>query len=180
MGRRTCFLPQAPFNLVTPLPTAMLFRRSPYNILFVYNRGLQTFLSEGHICCYTIVWGPDFLRNVIVSGKVAFHQITNFSSTYYFFIIDKMASRAVVWRPLAYNDSRKFSLPFEVQAFMTEEKRRSGQSLNRDRLDVTTASGIAPSAAMEANIYIRDCCEQIVISGLWSRNPNFLDGRAGE
>jgi len=48
-----------------------------------------------------------------------------------------MASRAVVWRPLAYNDSRKFSLPFEVQAFMTEEKRRSGQSLNRDRLDVT-------------------------------------------
>ena len=71
-----------------------------------YNQGLQTFLSEGHIRCCTVVWGPDFLRNVNVSGKVAFHQITNLSLTYYFFIIDKMASwaafgpRAVVWRPL--------------------------------------------------------------------------------
>jgi len=34
------------------------------------------------------------MRNVIVSGKVAFHKITNFSLIYYFFIIDKLASRA--------------------------------------------------------------------------------------
>jgi len=61
----------------------------------IYIRGLQTFLSEGHICCYTIVWGPGFLRNVIALRKVAFHQIPNFSLTnYYYFIIDKMASRA--------------------------------------------------------------------------------------
>ena len=63
-------------------------------MLLPYSRCLQTFLSVGHICCYTILWGPIFLRNVIVSGKVAFHQITNFSSIYCFFIIDKMALRA--------------------------------------------------------------------------------------
>ena len=38
-------------------------------------RDLQTFLSEGHICHYMIIQGPDFLRNVIVAGNVAFHQI---------------------------------------------------------------------------------------------------------
>jgi len=38
-------------------------------------RGLQTFWSDGHICYYMIIQGPDFLRNVIVSGSVAFHQI---------------------------------------------------------------------------------------------------------
>ena len=57
-------------------------------------RGLQRFLSEGHIRYYTLVRGPDFLRRVIVSGKVAFHQFTNFQlSIYYFFITDKVASR---------------------------------------------------------------------------------------
>jgi len=45
---------------------------------FVYSRGLQTFLSEDHIRYYMIVRGSDFLRNVIVSGKVAFHQINKF------------------------------------------------------------------------------------------------------
>jgi len=38
-------------------------------------QGLQNFLSEGHISYYTTVRGPDILRNVIVSGYVAFYQI---------------------------------------------------------------------------------------------------------
>jgi len=47
-----------------------------------------------------IVRGPDFLRNVIVSGKVAFHQINKFLvNDYYFFIIDKMALRAAFGDP---------------------------------------------------------------------------------
>jgi len=37
-----------------------------------------SFLSEGHIHYYTLVRGPDFVHHVIVLGKVAFHQITNF------------------------------------------------------------------------------------------------------
>jgi len=44
----------------------------------IWSRGLQTFLSEGHIRYYTLVRGPDFLRRVIVLGKVAFHQLTNY------------------------------------------------------------------------------------------------------
>ena len=40
-------------------------------------------LSEGHICCCTGVRGPDFLRNVIVSGKVAFSQITFFVNIFF-------------------------------------------------------------------------------------------------
>jgi len=34
------------------------------------NRGLQTFLSEGHISYYATVQGPDILRNVIVSDML--------------------------------------------------------------------------------------------------------------
>jgi len=73
--------------------------------------GLQTFLAEGHISCYTIVRGPDILRNVIVSGYATSYQIKNISQIY-FFIIDKLSSRpdemasrtgfgprVVVWRP---------------------------------------------------------------------------------
>jgi len=48
-------------------------------------RGLQTFLSEGHICCYMISQRPDFLRNVIVSGNVAFHQINKLFVNVLFF-----------------------------------------------------------------------------------------------
>jgi len=33
----------------------------------LYSRGLQTFLSEGHISYYTTVRGPEILRTVIVS-----------------------------------------------------------------------------------------------------------------
>jgi len=43
----------------------------------VYPRGLQTFLSEGHISYHTTVPGPDILRHAIVSGYVTFCQINN-------------------------------------------------------------------------------------------------------
>jgi len=42
----------------------------------VYNSGLQTFLSEDHITYYTTFREQDILRNVIVSGYLAFYQIT--------------------------------------------------------------------------------------------------------
>ena len=64
-------------------------------------RDLQTFLSEGHINYYTTVRGPDILRNMIVSGYVAFYKINKCFVNISSFIIDKMASRAVVWRPLS-------------------------------------------------------------------------------
>jgi len=41
-------------------------------------QGLQTFSSEGHISYYTTVRESDVLRNVIVSGYVAFYQIEKF------------------------------------------------------------------------------------------------------
>jgi len=41
-------------------------------------QGLQTFLSGDHIRYYTTVRGQDILRNVIVSGYIAFHQINKF------------------------------------------------------------------------------------------------------
>jgi len=46
--------------------------------LFFYSRGLQTFLSKGHISYYTTVRGPEILRNVIVSGYLTFRQINKF------------------------------------------------------------------------------------------------------
>jgi len=57
--------------------------------------------SEGHISYYTAVRGPDSLRNVSLSGYVTFYQIKEFLEyiQYDFLIIDKIASRAVVWRP---------------------------------------------------------------------------------
>jgi len=39
----------------------------------------KVFLSEGHISYYTLVPGPDILRNVIVVGYVTFFQINKFS-----------------------------------------------------------------------------------------------------
>ena len=54
-------------------------------------RGLQVFLSEGHISCYTTVRGPDILCNVIVSGYVAFCQINMFSENILGSIIGKMS-----------------------------------------------------------------------------------------
>jgi len=41
----------------------------------IYYRCLQTFLSEGHICYYATVRGPDILHNVIVSGYVTFYKV---------------------------------------------------------------------------------------------------------
>ena len=48
-------------------------------------QGLQSFSSEGHMSLYTTVWGPDILRNVIVSGYVAFYQINKLSVNILFF-----------------------------------------------------------------------------------------------
>jgi len=62
--------------------------------------GLQTFLSEGHIIYYTTVRGLDILSSVVVSGHVVFYQFNKCSVNKLFFIIDKVASRAVIWRPL--------------------------------------------------------------------------------
>jgi len=51
------------------------------NFVFFFSitQGLQTFLSKDHISYYPTVRGPYILRNVIVSGYVAFYQFTNFS-----------------------------------------------------------------------------------------------------
>jgi len=49
------------------------------------SRTLQTFLSGGHISHYTIVRGPDVLRNVIVSGYVTFSQIKYFANRLFFY-----------------------------------------------------------------------------------------------
>jgi len=40
--------------------------------------GLQTFLSEAHISCYTTFRGPDILHDVIFSKYVAFYEINKF------------------------------------------------------------------------------------------------------
>jgi len=60
---------------------------------FVYSRGLQTFLSEGHISYFTTIRGPDILRNVAFSGFVTFCAINKFFWMYSFFIIEKMSLR---------------------------------------------------------------------------------------
>jgi len=75
------------------------FELLPSSIILL-EQGPQTFLSEGHTSCYTTFRGPDILRNVVVSGYVTFYQINAYFSTCYFFIMDKMSSRVVVWIPL--------------------------------------------------------------------------------
>ena len=75
-------------------------------------QGLQTFLSGDDIRYYTIVRGQDILRNVIVSGYIAFHQIKFFVNIVYFSLVTKFfhgsdettsragfGSWAVIWRP---------------------------------------------------------------------------------
>jgi len=53
--------------------------------------GSPTFLSEGHISYLITFWGPDILRNVIVSGCVTFYQSNNFFANLLFFINDIMS-----------------------------------------------------------------------------------------
>jgi len=74
---------------------------------------LETFLSGDHISYCTIVRGQGILRNVAVSGYIAFHQISKFFvNKVNFFLVtkcflrsDETASRAgfgswtVAWRP---------------------------------------------------------------------------------
>jgi len=48
--------------------------------------GHQTFLSEGHITYYRTCRRPNVLRNVVVSGFVAFYQINKFSENILFFL----------------------------------------------------------------------------------------------
>jgi len=79
----------------------------------VYSRSLQTFI-QGHRSHYTTVRGPDILRTTwLFRDMLHSTKSTNFSYKYYFFIIDKISSRAgwnafasrtwsaraVVWRP---------------------------------------------------------------------------------
>jgi len=68
---------------------------------------LQTFLPESQISYYKAVREPDILRNLIVSEYVTLYQINKyFVNTPFFhywqtvFAAGKMASRAVVCRPL--------------------------------------------------------------------------------
>jgi len=49
------------------------------------DEGLQTFLCDGHISCYTKVQGSNILCNVIVSGYVAFHQVNKLFVNILFF-----------------------------------------------------------------------------------------------
>jgi len=58
--------------------------------MMIYSRGLQTFLPESHISYFITVRGPDILRNVIVSGYVAFY-LTNKFFVNTFFNISKMS-----------------------------------------------------------------------------------------
>jgi len=74
-------------------------------LLKLYVGCLQTFLPEVRTSSYTTVPGLGISRNVIVSGYVTFAKSTRFSYIYYFFIIDKISSRAefglqTVWGPL--------------------------------------------------------------------------------
>jgi len=45
---------------------------------FSLKQGSPNFLPEGHVSYFTTVRGPDFLRNVIVSGYVAFYLTNKF------------------------------------------------------------------------------------------------------
>ena len=86
----------------------------------LYNRGLQTFLSKGHISYYTSVRGPDILRNVIVLGYLTLHQINKFFVNILFFHYWQSVStsrtklalrtgfgpRAVVWTPLLHSNGK--------------------------------------------------------------------------
>ena len=66
----------------------LFLTRLPANrdcLLKLYIRGLQTFLSDGHISYYTIARRPGILRNVIVSGYVTFCQIKKFFVNILFF-----------------------------------------------------------------------------------------------
>jgi len=63
-----------------------------YNINGIrLDQGSPIFLSEGRISYYTTFGRPDILRNVIVSGYVAFYQINKFFVNICFhYGIDKM------------------------------------------------------------------------------------------
>jgi len=58
------------------------------------SQGLPTFLSEGHTGYHMIVREPDSYVMSLFRERLYSSQSTNFSLMYYFFIIDKMASRA--------------------------------------------------------------------------------------
>ena len=55
-----------------------------YSVLILYAKGLQTFLSEGHISYYATARGLDVLCSMIVSGYLTSLKSTNFSYIYYF------------------------------------------------------------------------------------------------
>jgi len=56
------------------------------NLLSVQIRGLQTFLSKGHISYYTTVRRPDILRNLIASGYVKLYMLNSTKSNSYKYI----------------------------------------------------------------------------------------------
>ena len=93
------------FSLLLKLFVKMLSHSYAFFMHDRLRQWSENFLSECCIICYTTVRGPDILRNVVVSGNVAFYQINKFSVDICFFVIDKIASRggfgprAVVWRP---------------------------------------------------------------------------------
>jgi len=49
------------------------------------DQGLQTFLYDDHISCYTKVQRPDILRNVIVLVYIAFYEANKFFVNILFF-----------------------------------------------------------------------------------------------
>jgi len=71
-----------------------------------WSRGLQTFLSEGHLSHFTTVQGLDNLRNVIGSWYVTFYQINKFFVDVLVFhywrngFAGRIGPRTVVSRPL--------------------------------------------------------------------------------
>jgi len=102
-------------RLILQFPTVTLtLSRLLLSVRFFYTRGLQTFLSEGHISYYRTYRGPGILRNVIVLGHVTICQINKILVIFFHHLTkwlrgpDEMASqaafgpRAVVWTPLFY------------------------------------------------------------------------------
>ena len=99
--------------LATVLPLPLLrgknekalisFRSAEFDDIDALKQGLQTFLFEGHISCYSTVRGPHkLLLNSPRAGhftkcdcfRKCFCQINKFSFVILFFLIGKMSTRA--------------------------------------------------------------------------------------
>jgi len=77
------FLVQTLWSKIYKLINYLIMASIKYFVCF--RSGSPNVLSEGRICYYMIVRGPNFSHNAIFSGKVAFHQINKFFLNVLFF-----------------------------------------------------------------------------------------------